>query len=572
MSWKSVRCITAVSVIGLMWLVLPAVEAQQSGLFSMVDPASARSQAGRGISAAVNSDAPALGFTARKYSLNSVMAIFQIDSRHGDDFSWTIDNPPSRRDRYFGRATVERSEESNSSVLFKVEDLPDKSTYTDRSGSDVEIGAREKSGLLYLFSGSGGIHYVNDFTTQRLELSATDSALKVYREILVEPSERVPDCSDYPEQNLDRYMCLFQGEILPPTPPPSTSEALRNALPSKLVQPKENFELVFAEEFDGATGKRPSSHCQGGLANLDEDKWSFDNDWCDDVDAEDVPCEGMEDGHYYMSRTSVCDPGMETRGKFTYKYGYLETKYTVNLDEAYDQNMAFVIGNHRKSMKTVNQKYGVQVNNYEDFTRFIEMEIDLFEYFPGRQREIAHRFINYHPYVFNAHTEPRLTTKWTRYCDYTPSTTAQLDFLTEEECAQRNELTVTKGLEWTPRGYRMFVKVDGAHDDFIVVRKSSTTVYHRPARTTGGQTTFGNLIQYRGSQKDQFFEFVDDADPDSVLEQVAISHMPLEIWTDAWENFGNTVDADTIETKMKIDYIRVFQPTNRYADMEPVFQ
>ena len=42
MSWKSVRCITAVSVIGLMWLVLPAVEAQSSGLFSAVHRASAQ--------------------------------------------------------------------------------------------------------------------------------------------------------------------------------------------------------------------------------------------------------------------------------------------------------------------------------------------------------------------------------------------------------------------------------------------------------------------------------------------------------------------------------------------------
>ena len=42
MSWKSVRRITAVSVIGLMWLVPPAVEAQRGGLFSTVDPAEER--------------------------------------------------------------------------------------------------------------------------------------------------------------------------------------------------------------------------------------------------------------------------------------------------------------------------------------------------------------------------------------------------------------------------------------------------------------------------------------------------------------------------------------------------
>ena len=39
MSWTGVRYITAVSVIGLTWLAPSAVEAQQSGLFSTVDPA-----------------------------------------------------------------------------------------------------------------------------------------------------------------------------------------------------------------------------------------------------------------------------------------------------------------------------------------------------------------------------------------------------------------------------------------------------------------------------------------------------------------------------------------------------
>ena len=40
MSWKSVRCITAVSVIGLMWLVPPAVEAQRGGLLLPVSKGS----------------------------------------------------------------------------------------------------------------------------------------------------------------------------------------------------------------------------------------------------------------------------------------------------------------------------------------------------------------------------------------------------------------------------------------------------------------------------------------------------------------------------------------------------
>lgn len=39
MSWTSVRCITAVSFIGLTWLASPAVEAQRKDIFSPVDRA-----------------------------------------------------------------------------------------------------------------------------------------------------------------------------------------------------------------------------------------------------------------------------------------------------------------------------------------------------------------------------------------------------------------------------------------------------------------------------------------------------------------------------------------------------
>ena len=73
---------------------------------------------------------------------------------------------------------------------------------------------------------------------------------------------------------------------------------------------------------------------------------------------------------------------------------------------------------------------------------------------------------------------------------------------------------------------------------------------------------------FSGSQRGQFFELQTDGDSDSVLVKLGISHIPLEFEALAW---GYPTSA-RIQTKLKIDYIRVFQPVDRYADMEPVYQ
>ena len=101
---------------------------------------------------------------------------------------------------------------------------------------------------------------------------------KVYQEVLIEAPKGNPDCSDYPEDDVDRYVCLYQGETMAPAPTPE--QALLDALPDKLVQPKESYELIFAEEFEGTIGRRPAGDCEGGLSNLDIDKWNYSEKWC----------------------------------------------------------------------------------------------------------------------------------------------------------------------------------------------------------------------------------------------------------------------------------------------------
>ena len=57
----------------------------------------------------------------------------------------------------------------------------------------------------------------------------------------------------------------------------------------------------------------------------------------------------------------------------------------------------------------------------------------------------------------------------------------------------------------------------------------------------------------------------------TLLDQFVVSHVPLPITigTWGWLNRGNH---PYIRTRMKIDFIRVWQPENHYADMDPVYQ
>lgn len=547
-----------------------------------------------GMAEATPTDRTLLEFPDESYALNPVVLVKRHDRGEPEslDSPWEIDNPVSSQSRHIARVRVVGHQAADA-LRFKVEGQSDQSSYelcycplapvtmqcdrlSRRSCHEVGIDITEQSGVLSLVvpnDAPGSVfHYFRDFSRQRVELSVTEGDHKVYREVRIEPPDDTPDCSDYPDTDVDRYACLYQGETLPSAP--ASDPALLAALPDQLVQPKEHYELIFAEEFNGDTGRYPTGDCEGGLSNLDGDKWNFSSTWCKSVDAANEPCETMRNGHYEMSFTEQCGSGLGTAGKFIYQYGYLETQYTVNLADSHPQNMAFVIGDHRRSLRYAAAKYTVPLRNYEEMAKALPIEINLFEYFPERRRELTNYFYNYHPYIYYPHTEPRYASNWTRFC-YTGSLTTHANYFTEEQCAQREALTVTKGLEWTPRGYRMLVKVQDLHDDFTVVSKGRTSLGRQRARTRSTPTHYADSVtQYTGTTRDGFFEFLEPGNPDSVLTQFAIGHAPMHIWLDAWRGFGNEPDPENNLTtvRMKIDYVRVFQPRDRYADMEPVYE
>ena len=62
---------------------------------------------------------------------------------------------------------------------------------------------------------------------------------------------------------------------------------------------------------------------------------------------------------------------------------------------------------------------------------------------------------------------------------------------------------------------------------------------------------------------------LDPDDPAFHLEAVGISHAPKNIDIGGWSQGALGL---TNRSELTIDYIRVFQPRNHYADMEPLYQ
>ena len=62
------------------------------------------------------------------------------------------------------------------------------------------------------------------------------------------PSAHPRTADDFPDRDKLRYTCLFVHELLPEVLPETTTE-MTGALPN-LVQPGNNYNLVFAEEFN----------------------------------------------------------------------------------------------------------------------------------------------------------------------------------------------------------------------------------------------------------------------------------------------------------------------------------
>ncbi|MYA41302.1 MAG: hypothetical protein F4Z31_06085 [Gemmatimonadetes bacterium] len=472
---------------------------------------------------------------------------------------------------FFGEVATDMGSD-DLDLSFKVEgqSLPPgyRLCHTRTACSHVSVRITDE-GLLYLHV-PWTFHYLHlhlgDFPTRPVELSASDddTDLKVYREVLVTPPTAATGCEDYGENNPDAYTCLFLREVIPEGLGGSES-TLRAGLPD-LVQDAGNYSLVFAEEFDGTPPDANAAGCRDGLSTLDDTAWVY-YDACDIVDSLGEPCGNVADGSLVMADSGRCSSGMlgtlasfglATYGKVHAKYGYLEVKYTFNL-EAWpgDNNFNLVMFTRGTHLRFLTGRYGVAIDDWEDLLRNTDIEIDVFEYLPRYQTESAHQYANWGR-DFGSGLVPIASNKRIDYC----SSNALSIIANPDGCGSIDTFTVTKGIEWTPGGYRTFTKVDGFQNSLTLVPKDKIEIQNL--------NRAGNRVTLTGAQRDRYFGYVDPDDTGTLLEQVAVSHMPLPISLGVWGKLGPSIDP--IRTRMKIDYVRFWQPEDHYANMEPVYQ
>ena len=513
---------------------------------------------------------PAVSFTALEYPVPFYGRLFTNDANDNPD---APEATATYSTTFFGEVATD-TRTDGMDLSFKVEGQPVPSghrfchTATECSPVSVRI---TDEGLLYLYV-PWTFHYLHlhlgDFPTLPVELSASDddTELKVYREVLVTPPTAVTGCEDYGEFNPDAYTCLFLRELLPSEAPAGVSEStLRAGLPD-LVQPAANYSLVFAEEFDGTPPAANDAGCRDGLSTLDTTAWVY-YDACDIVDSRGEPCGNVVDDALVMGDSGLCSSPMmdvytsfnlATFGRIHAKYGYVEIKYTFDVSRWRNvyNNFNMVMFTRGTSLRYLKDRYGVTIEDWEDLLQNTEIEVDIFEYIPNSLEDFSHQYANW-GFELGRGFVPTRSNKQVSYCRSKP-----MSIISNPSCRTSDTFTLTRGVEWTPGGYRTFIKVDGIHNSLTLVPKDKIQVQIKNQAGTERTLT--------GSAKDRYFGYTDPTDPDTLLEQVAVSHMPLPIGLGVWGWLGER--HSHILTRMKVDYIRVWQPDDHYSNMEPVYQ
>ena len=529
----------------------------------------------------------ALEFLPREYAMQPLARRFL-----GNERVERVSNVPSAHS--FGRLETVSREAPAPAVSFSVEDhgSPPGFTFcdTDSLGStchDIRYGVRPAEGMMFVTSTGGAPPTgpranapIRDapmwgFRGESIVVGAADddSSLKIYRSIHVAPPAQVPtECADFPEQDVHRYRCLFNGPLSPGAPAPATG-AMKDDLPS-LVQDADHYELVFREEFTGttSTGSQHPGGCTHEVAGLDSGTWHHRA--CARVDGAGEPCSVLGGGKYTAGSARTCraaerfwDDAIYTDGLMRFKYGYVEIKATLPIvSSSVYANYNSQIGNPHTPEAREFYRYGIALDSREAVARTIGGVVSLFEFVYRDRHMILHTNMNHRNYS-SSHLWHRDTSTILAFCERSTHYNGNLDAVYlpfRTPCRGSHEVDVTIGVEWTPRGYREFYRVDGLHEELQLIPESSVLLVDRvPCRRTRGYCS----RWITGVAHDRRHELLDDGDPDSHVRQWAIPHRALGLTIGAWA--ARTTE---LTVPFSVDYIRVWQPTNNYSDMEPVYE
>ncbi len=537
-----------------------------------------------GVSAGATSSPyrPAAGFTDTEYSVPFYGALLNETDR-----ILTPEAVVTNGARFFGQVTVAESDGSSLDLSFAVEGQSEgplhQACEPDEGCNEVTVQITP-DGALYLYwpqsSQEVRVHntYFGGFASRAVEVSASDagSTLKVYREVVVDPPAEAAGCEDYGGGTPDAFTCLFMRELVPPGQAAAADEAALRAKLPKLVQDSANYRLAFAEEFNGTPPLADANGCRDGMSTLDPGVWNY-YDACDDVDSKGEPCGNVANGGFTMGIFSSCGPHgivgflLGTHGHLHFKYGYIETRYTFNIDQWRDvyQNFNMILNVASGGLHYLRDQYGVEVESWEDYLKSSQVEIDIFES-PSTptsniQLDVSHQYANWSGADNPDILRPTRAAKFTQYCrgSHIPHEQGIVNN-PKKTCTNSDTFTVTRGMEWTPRGYRTYIWVHGIQGGLTLIPKDHIAVHIRDVfHTLGGPS--------------RFFENLVPDDAGTLLEKVAVSHIPMPIYLNVWGWMVRPKEGEQgrhpyIRRRYTFDYVRIWKPENHYTDMEPVYQ
>ncbi len=124
-------------------------------------------------------------------------------------------------------------------------------------------------------------------------------------------------------------------------------------------------------------------------------------------------------------------------------------------------------------------------------------------------------------------------------------------------CLTRNRdarFIITTAVEWTPAGYRNYIKVHGVHDKLQLISDDRIEF-----RTGDDQVSLGF-----------YYNTIRVGARDLGFNQLGIMHLPAHFSMTAW-GYPYSVH-NIIRTKMRVNYVRIYQPMNHYTDIPLVYR
>ncbi len=407
--------------------------------------------------------------------------------------------------------------------------------------------------------------YLSKYTTEDLVIEAIDTlGNKTAATVSINKSKKFHNST------------FFKSEILPAGWQNNTLTPQQIASLPNLTKPKSDYRLVFAEEFD-----YPLTDGSNGLENLDRNIWNVGLSASGKEPGSDRYCRQIKDGKLEYGYSYDCrGTGFSTKHKVEYRYGYIEIKaffpLVKNTDDYY-ANFATVLWSRYGRTGGAIDNDGVftglepiPVVDIRSYLKAGNYEMDIFEYVTKDRRSYSHWYAAYDEKYRAQINEPAVRIdRITDFCSQ-PNKSLRRDIYNLSSCGSKQVdshqpqkeryVAYTRGIEWTPRGYREFYRYE---TEYPFERGAKL---NRPLETVGSDVY--RLMNQLYHKVYNIAAYLHDEDTQDQLLEVAVLYQPVYLGLETW-GYPPHDDHKIGYRQVKYDYIRLYKPVNNYADAEP---